>query len=90
MYSKQSQAGVPYLIQTGSGNIGPQLRTSRKPLLLLRLFGLLLLRLAERMLSALLFQEPPRKTRFEPLFPLPYLFLREFIQPPNILPTSDV
>ena len=33
-------------------------------MLLLRLSGLLLLRLAERQFSALLFQEPPRKTRF--------------------------
>ncbi len=35
----------------------------RKPTLLLRLSGLFLLRFAERRLSALLFQEPPRNTR---------------------------
>jgi hypothetical protein len=35
-------------------------------LLLLLLSGLLLLRLAERQLLALLFQPPPRCTRFEP------------------------
>ena len=41
--------------------------TTRKPLLLFLLSGLLLLRLADRQLSALLFQLPPRLTRFEPL-----------------------
>jgi hypothetical protein len=35
---------------------------TRKPMLLLRLSGLFLLRLAERALSGLLFQEPPRNT----------------------------
>ena len=35
-------------------------------MLLLALFGLLLLRLADRQLLALLFQLPPRFTRFEP------------------------
>jgi len=43
-----------------------ELRTRRKPLLLLRLAGLLLLRLATRQLFALLFQLPPRCTRFVP------------------------
>jgi hypothetical protein len=38
----------------------------RKPLLLLRLSGLLLLRFETRQFLALLFQLPPRKTRFEP------------------------
>ena len=37
----------------------------RKPLLLFRLDGVLLLRLAERALFALLFHEPPRNTRFD-------------------------
>ncbi len=37
---------------------------TRKPILLLRLFGWLLLRVDERTLSGLLFQEPPRNTRF--------------------------
>jgi hypothetical protein len=37
----------------------------RKPLLLFRLVGLFLLRLAERNLLGLLFQEPPRRTREE-------------------------
>ena len=36
---------------------------TRKPLLLLRLPAVFLLRLAERRLFGLLFQEPPRKTR---------------------------
>jgi len=36
---------------------------TRKPILLLRLFGWLLLRTDERTLSGLLFQEPPRTTR---------------------------
>ena len=36
---------------------------TRKPLLLLRLSGWLLLRLAERTFDALLLNEPPRKTR---------------------------
>lgn len=39
---------------------------SRKPMLLLLLFGLLLLRFATRQLLALLFQLPPRLTRLEP------------------------
>jgi len=39
----------------------------RKPMLLLRLFGRLLLRLAERQFLALLFQLPPRITRLLPL-----------------------
>ncbi len=41
----------------------------RKPKLLLRLSGVLLLRLAERTLSGLLFQLPPRFTRLEPYGP---------------------
>lgn len=40
--------------------------TSRNPLLLFRFEGVLLLRLAERQFLALLFQLPPRITRFEP------------------------
>jgi len=36
----------------------------RNPLLLFRLSGLFLLRLAERKFAGLLFQEPPRSTRF--------------------------
>lgn len=36
--------------------------TTRKPLLLLRLSGLFLLRLAARAFSGLLIQEPPRST----------------------------
>lgn len=39
----------------------------RKPLLLFLLSGVLLLRLAQRRLAGLLFHEPPRKTRLEPL-----------------------
>ena len=41
--------------------------TRRSPLLLLRLSGVLLLRFDERQFLALLFQLPPRSTRFEPL-----------------------
>jgi len=41
-------------------------RAKRKPLLLLLLVELLLLRLATRQLVALLFQLPPRKARLEP------------------------
>jgi len=37
-------------------------------MLLFLLFGLLLLRLADRQLLALLFQLPPRLTRLEPIF----------------------
>ena len=38
----------------------------RRPKLLLRLSGVLLLRFAQRRLRASLFHEPPRFTRFEP------------------------
>ena len=41
-------------------------KTRRKPILLFRLSGLLLFRLADRQFSAGLFQLPPRITRFEP------------------------
>ena len=41
-------------------------RTNRNPLLLFRLSGELLLRFAGRQFLPLLFQLPPRKTRFEP------------------------
>jgi hypothetical protein len=44
---------------------------TRKSRLLLRLSGELLLRFAQRQLDALLFQLPPRLTRFEPFSPLP-------------------
>ena len=37
--------------------------TTRKPMLLLRLFGLFLLRAAAAALSFVLFHEPPRKTK---------------------------
>jgi len=43
----------------------------RNPRSLFRLSGLFLLRLAERRFSGLLFQEPPRITRWLPLVPLP-------------------
>lgn len=43
-------------------------RARRKPRLLLRLPGVLLLRFATRQFLALLFQLPPRFTRFDPLF----------------------
>ena len=38
-------------------------RTTRKPILLSRLSGAFLLRMAERQFLELLFQEPPRSTR---------------------------
>ena len=41
-------------------------KTRRKPTLLFRLSGVLLFRLADRQFSAVLFQLPPRITRFEP------------------------
>ena len=41
-------------------------RATRNPRLLFRFVGLLLLRFAARQLIALLFQLPPRFTRFEP------------------------
>ncbi len=48
----------------------------RKPMLLLLLFGLSLFRFAARQLLALLFQLPPRFTRFDPLYYLyPILLL---------------
>jgi len=39
----------------------------RKPMLLLRLPGVLLLRLATRQFCGLLFHDPPRMTRLEPV-----------------------
>lgn len=42
----------------------PPSHTTRKPILLLRLSRLLLLREAQRQFSGLLFQEPPRSSRF--------------------------
>ena len=42
---------------------GKRARPTRKPLLLFRLSGSFLLRLAARMFLGLLFQEPPRRTR---------------------------
>ena len=43
-----------------------ELRARRKPLLELRFDGLFLLRFADRQFLAVLFQLPPRRTRFEP------------------------
>ena len=45
--------------------LGAETHTTRKPLLLFRLSGVFLLRLAERVFLGLLFQEPPRNTRFD-------------------------
>ncbi len=58
-------------------------KTGRKPMLLFRLSGVLLLRLADRQFSALLFQLPPRITRFEPtidalLLQRPPLYCKHF------------
>ena len=55
-----------------------ELRTGRNPLLLLLLAGSLLLRLATRQLLALLFQLPPRFTRFEPYVQNPINFAMFF------------
>ena len=49
----------------------PVVLARRKPRFELRLPGSFLLRLAERQLVALLFQLPPRLTRFEPHRPSP-------------------
>ena len=43
---------------------------TRKPLLLFRLSGVLLLRFAQRTLFGSLFQEPPRSTREDPELPI--------------------
>ena len=68
-------------IGAGDGSVNPAHRTvalsgccreleRRKPRLLLRLPGSLLLRIADRQFCASLFQLPPRITRLEPLVPL--------------------
>ena len=44
--------------------------TTRIPLLVFRLSGVLLLRFAQRTLFGSLFQEPPRKTRKDPELPI--------------------
>lgn len=49
-------------------------------MLLFALFGVLLLRLAERVLFGLLFHEPPRNTRF---FDASVPFLQHFFLPPG-------
>ena len=50
----------------------------RKPMLLLRLPGSLLLRLADRQLLSLLFQLPPRLTRLEPFITHSPIIRRNF------------
>ncbi|MGH9845338.1 MAG: hypothetical protein ACREEM_42030 [Blastocatellia bacterium] len=50
-----------------TGTSGGEALTRRKPRLSLRLPGGSLLRFADRQLTALLFQPPPRLTRFEPV-----------------------
>lgn len=66
--------------------------TTRKPMLSLRLFGLFLLRLAQRTFLALLLNEPPRSTRLSTGCALhdgpggPGAML--LIQPPNRRPNS--
>jgi hypothetical protein len=60
--------GVMSVNITSSGfHCGELKSNTRKPTLLLRLSGFILLRMADRQLRALLFQLPPRITRFEPL-----------------------
>jgi len=49
-----------------NNSAGPPVLDRRKPILLLLFDGVLLLRFATRTLFALLFQLPPRFTRFEP------------------------
>ncbi len=53
-----------------SGGLESPVLANRNPLLLFRLEGVLLLRLAERALIALLFHDPPRNTR-EDSWPAP-------------------
>jgi hypothetical protein len=52
-----------------------ELEARRKPRLLFRLSGVFLLRFAERAFVALLFQLPPRFTRFEPIDHAPDIFV---------------
>ena len=66
-------------IWRGTKRCGTRRRHNRKPLLLLRLFGLLLLRYAARALLSLLFQEPPRNTRLSSECPLLLLCLQKLI-----------
>ena len=54
-------------------------RATRKPRLLFRLSGEFLLRFADRQFDALLFQLPPRFTRFEPCDHSPGAFLTDFV-----------
>ena len=61
--------GLSHSRETDSANF-PVLRR-RNPILLFRLSGELLLRFADRLLLALLFHEPPRLTRLEPLLTRP-------------------
>ena len=49
--------------EKGRKKVDADTATTRKPTLLLRLFGLFLLRNGAAALSLLLFHEPPRKTR---------------------------
>jgi hypothetical protein len=67
-------------IEEGRRSGTPTTKTTRKPLLLLRLFGLLLLRFDARALSELLFQEPPRSHVTEN----PAVFIFRFTARPNI------
>lgn len=57
--------------------------TTRKPMLLLKLSGLFLLRAAQRALFRLLFQEPPRTTRSHGLSHLVIRFFPSSQQSPN-------
>jgi hypothetical protein len=67
--------GLPFRVRASgqSRRQSPQMdystqrtHTARKPLLLFVFVGSLLFRFADRQLTGLLFQEPPRNTRFEP------------------------
>ena len=49
--------------EKGRKKVDADTATTRKPMLLLRLFGLFLLRNEAAALSTLLFHEPPRKTK---------------------------
>lgn len=55
-----------------------EFRARRKPRLLFRFDGLFLLRFADRQFLALLFQLPPRLTRFEPLDRPPFTIPAQF------------
>ena len=68
-----------------SQGVGIAVLATRKPVLLFRLSGVFLLRLADRVLFGLLFQEPPRSTREAGRRPQEQCTLKQIgTQPPRI------